>query len=79
MVTSVTGPDRAEGGGIGLLGIRGGFMARVSDETLGDVRRELDRFKNEWRRGDGHYAAAHLAGAVETLLEEAESSIDEPL
>lgn len=53
-------------------------MARVSDETLDDVRKELDRFKHEWRRGDGHYAAAHLAGAVETLLEEAESSIGEP-
>ncbi|MDH6194585.1 phage host-nuclease inhibitor protein Gam [Mycobacterium frederiksbergense] len=49
-------------------------MAYVSDETLGDLRRELDRFKSEQDRDRG-YAAAHLAGAVETLLEEAEPSV----
>jgi len=48
-------------------------MAIVSNETLDDVRRELDQFKNEQARGNSHYvAAAHLAGAVEILLEEAE-------
>lgn len=51
-------------------------MAQVSDETLSDVRRELDRFKSEQDRDRG-YAAAHLAGAVEMLLEEAEQSIGE--
>lgn len=45
-------------------------MAYVSDETIRDVRRELDRFKRE-QSSDG-YAAAHLAGAIEMLLEEAE-------
>jgi hypothetical protein len=49
-------------------------MAHVSDETLSDLRRELDRFKSEQYRDRG-YAAAHLAGAVEMLLEEAEPSI----
>lgn len=46
-------------------------MARVSDEMLREVRRELAQFK----QASGHqsaYAAAHLAGAVEALLEEAE-------
>nr|CRL77261.1 hypothetical protein CPGR_04241 [Mycolicibacterium malmesburyense] len=52
-------------------------MAKVSDETLEDVRKELDRFKVEQGRGDGLYAAAYLAGAVETLLEEAEASSSE--
>ncbi|MGV9797738.1 hypothetical protein ACWDTP_06725 [Mycobacterium sp. NPDC003449] len=51
-------------------------MAHVSDETLNDLRRELDRFKFEQHRDRG-YAAAHLAGAVEMLLEEAEQSIGE--
>ena len=51
-------------------------MAHVSDETLGDLRRELDRFKSEQYRDHG-YAAAHLAGAVEMLLEEAEPSVDD--
>ena len=46
-------------------------MAYVSDETIDDVRRELDRFKREQHRDSG-YAAAHLAGAIEILLEEAE-------
>ncbi|MBU9765901.1 hypothetical protein FR943_18905 [Mycobacterium sp. TNTM28] len=50
----------------------------MSDETLGDLRRELDRFKSEQYRDRG-YAAAHLAGAVEMLLEEAESSIADRL
>ncbi|MGV0717413.1 hypothetical protein [Mycolicibacterium sp. XJ879] len=50
----------------------------MSDETLDDLRRELDYFKNQRRRGDGHYAAAYLAGAVETLLEEAVPGSDEP-
>nr|WP_194946151.1 hypothetical protein [Mycolicibacterium malmesburyense] len=49
----------------------------MSDETLEDVRKELDRFKVEQGRGDGLYAAAYLAGAVETLLEEAEASSSE--
>ncbi|AIY47507.1 MULTISPECIES: hypothetical protein [Mycolicibacterium] len=53
-------------------------MAHVSDETLGDLRRELDRFKSEQHRDHG-YAAAHLAGAVEMLLEEAEPSIGDQL
>lgn len=48
-------------------------MAYVSDETIDDVRRELDRFKTE-QNHDG-YAAAHLAGAIEMLLEEAEVDI----
>lgn len=47
-------------------------MGHVSDETLNEVRRELDRFKNE-RNGDSRFAAAHLAGAVEVLLEEADA------
>lgn len=51
-------------------------MAHVSDETLGDLRRELDRFKSEQYR-DAGYAAAHLAGAVEALLEEAEQSVSD--
>ncbi|MGV0745887.1 hypothetical protein [Mycolicibacterium sp. XJ870] len=46
----------------------------MSDETLTDVRRELDRFKSE-QHCDRGYAAAHLAGAVEMLLEEAEQSV----
>ncbi|MUL83445.1 hypothetical protein FZI95_26695 [Mycobacterium sp. CBMA247] len=50
----------------------------MSDETLGDLRRELDRFKSEQYRDHG-YAAAHLAGAVEMLLEEAEPSVGERL
>ncbi|TGB45419.1 hypothetical protein EJD98_06525 [Mycolicibacterium peregrinum] len=50
----------------------------MSDETLGDLRRELDRFKSEQYRDHG-YAAAHLAGAVEMLLEEAEPSIGDRL
>lgn len=45
-------------------------MAYVSDETIDDVRRELDRFKSEQNHDNG-YAAAHLAGAIEMLLEEA--------
>ncbi|MGV0836132.1 hypothetical protein [Mycolicibacterium thermoresistibile] len=45
-------------------------MAYVSDETIDDVRRELDRFKSEQNYDNG-YAAAHLAGAIEMLLEEA--------
>lgn len=53
-------------------------MAHVSDETLGDLRRELDRFKTEQYRDNG-YAAAHLAGAVEMLLEEAEPSVGDQL
>lgn len=53
-------------------------MAYVSDETLGDLRRELDRFKREQHRDHG-YAAAYLAGAVEALLEEAESSVGDQL
>ncbi|MFV8302869.1 hypothetical protein [Mycolicibacterium peregrinum] len=56
----------------------GSHMAHVSDETLGDLRRELDRFKSEQYRDHG-YAAAHLAGAVEMLLEEAEPSIGDRL
>jgi hypothetical protein len=56
----------------------GSHMAHVSDETLGDLRRELDRFKSEQYRDRG-YAAAHLAGAVEMLLEEAEPSIGDRL
>jgi hypothetical protein len=51
-------------------------MANVSDETLDDVRRELDRFKHERGHGNGLVAAAHLAGAVEMLLEEADSGVD---
>ncbi|GAS92636.1 hypothetical protein [Mycolicibacterium brisbanense] len=51
-------------------------MAHVSDETLNELRRELNRFKSEQYRDRG-YAAAHLAGAVEMLLEEAEQSIGE--
>ena len=46
-------------------------MARVSDEMLREVRRELAQFK----QAPGHqsaYAAAHLAGAVEALLGETE-------
>ncbi|TMS45761.1 hypothetical protein E0T84_30705 [Mycobacterium sp. DBP42] len=50
----------------------------MSDETLGDLRRELDRFKTEQYRDNG-YAAAHLAGAVEMLLEEAEPSVGDRL
>lgn len=50
-------------------------MAYVSDETVDDVRRELDRFKSEQGHDNG-YAAAHLAGAIEMLLEEAE--VDAP-
>lgn len=49
-------------------------MAHVSDETLDDVRRELDRFKSE-QHFDNGYAAAHLAGAVEMLLEESEPTV----
>jgi hypothetical protein len=48
-------------------------MAQVSNETLDDVRRELYRFKNERGHANGLVAAAHLAGAVEMLLEEADS------
>ncbi|WP_019970700.1 hypothetical protein [Mycobacterium sp. 141] len=51
-------------------------MAHVSDETLNELRRELSRFKSEQYRDRG-YAAAHLAGAVEMLLEEAEQSVGE--
>lgn len=51
-------------------------MAKVSDETLNDLRRELDIFKSEQHRDHG-YAAAHLAGAVEMLLEEAEQTVGE--
>lgn len=47
-------------------------MAYVSDETLDDVRRELDRFKVERDHSNGLYAAAFLVGAVETLLDEAQ-------
>lgn len=46
-------------------------MPYVSHETLADVRRELDRFKRELGRQNG-YEAAHFAGAVEMLLEEAQ-------
>lgn len=50
-------------------------MAYVSDETLDELRRELRSFKN----ASGHqsvYAAAHLAGAIEALIEEAHSDTD---
>ncbi|WP_199178203.1 hypothetical protein [Mycobacterium hubeiense] len=46
-------------------------MARVSDDMLREVGSELAQFK----QASGHhsvYAAAHLAGAVEALLEEAD-------
>jgi hypothetical protein len=48
-------------------------MAFVSDETLGELQRELDHF----RSAVGHNslrAAAHLAGAAEAVLEEASAS-----
>lgn len=50
-------------------------MARVSDEMLAEVRRELAQFK----AASGYqsaYAAAHLAGAVEALLDEADCDGD---
>jgi ferredoxin-thioredoxin reductase catalytic subunit len=50
-------------------------MAWVSDEMLAEVRRELAQFK----AASGHqsaYAAAHLAGVVEALLDEADCDGD---
>lgn len=48
-------------------------MAFVSDETLAELQRELDHFRN----AVGHHslrAAAHLAGAAEAVLEEASAA-----
>ena len=47
-------------------------MAQVNDETLVDVRRELNNFRTAV--GNREYEASLLAGAVQELLDQAQGT-----
>ncbi|AGB27184.1 hypothetical protein Mycsm_07087 (plasmid) [Mycobacterium sp. JS623] len=47
-------------------------MAHIDDETLVDVRRELRNFQSA--SGNREYEASLLAGAVQELLDQAQST-----